>query len=321
MAKDKAEPQKDICSLDTVVSQGAKGQDLSERFNKECPLETRKEVFKQLMSAPDAGISTYGTDVAKQFGNVTIVGDSARRELKDVHAASGESQRVDKPAGKKDSHQQGDRAAASSSRDNGSPGIDDQYTKAYRDAASPQERAKAEAITNAILSGRNISETVNGLGRDEKVRVMAVVKGELMEKHGARAAVSEDAGIDGARSILMQTKEGAKILLTEDKMGLPRDLIVNGKGLTSELGLRTAFGAQDLYDKAGETKGTASTGGGFNLRDALLGTNKLIEGNGPLAKSLRGENLTAQEQAELDNLAKNNRNVIVLKPKGEGTSW
>ena len=35
MARDKAEPQKDVCSLDTVVSQGAKGQDLSDSFNKE----------------------------------------------------------------------------------------------------------------------------------------------------------------------------------------------------------------------------------------------------------------------------------------------
>lgn len=273
------------------------------------------------MSAPDAGISTYGTDVARQFGNVTIIGDSARRELKDVHAASGGPQLLDKAASTRDSRQQVERPAASSSRDKGSPGIDDQYTGAYRDAASPKERATAETIPNAILSGRNISETVNGLGRDEKVRVMAVVKGELMEKHGDRATVSEDAGIDGARSILMHTKEGAKILLTEDKMGLPRDLIVDGKGLTSALGLRTAFGAQDVYDRAGETKGTAAAGGGFNLRDALLGTNKLTEGSGPLAKAMRGEDLTAQEQAELDKLAKNNRNVIVLKPKGEGTSW
>lgn len=319
MARDKAEPQKDVCSLDTVVSQGSKGQDLSDRFNKECPLETRKEVFKQIMSAPDAGISTHGTDVAKQFGNVTIVGDSARRELKDVYAAGAESQSGDKAVARKDSHRQGDKQA--SARDTGAPGLDDQYTRAYRDAASPQERSKAEAITSAILSGRNISETVNALGRDEKVRVMAVVKGELMEKHGARATVSEDAGIDGARSILMHTKAGARILLTEDKMGLPRDLIVNGKGLTSELGLRTALGAQDLYDKVGESKGTAATGGGFNLRDALLGTNKLTDGDGPLAKAMRGENLTAQEQAELDKLAKNNRNVIVLKPRGEGTSW
>ena len=66
---------------------------------------------------------------------------------------------------------------------------------------------------------------------------------------------------------------------------------------------------------------TAATGGGFNLRDSLLGTNKLTDGDGPLAKAMRGENLTAQEQAELDKLAKNNRNVIVLKPRGEGTSW
>lgn len=323
MAKNSAERgNDDVCSVEGL-KQNAGDSNTAARFNQECSLDDRRAVFSQLSSAKDSPQQVYGTQISKMLDGVTITGDSAKRTISSISdgsvapaepmaKASARPERSDKPAVRPNSR-------AEAAQESSTPGIDDPYTKSSRDMASPELREKANKVREAMLSGRNVSEELNGLGRDEKVRLMAVVKDDLIQKNGAKVAVSETPGPDGNRDLMFITNSGARVLLTESKMGVPRDMLVNGKGLTSELGLRTALGAVDIYDKEGEKKGTTDSTGG-SWRDRLLGPS-LLEGKGPLAKLYRGEELSPEESRQLQEMANKPGSKVIIYGSKKAESW
>ena len=94
--------------------------------------------------------------------------------------------------------------------------------------------AKAKTIKEDLLAGKDVSETINNLPRDQKRTVMAVVKGELAESPGTKTAVSQNG--DGSKDIIMTTKDGGKLLISEDFMGSPKDIVVNGMGWRTAMG-------------------------------------------------------------------------------------
>lgn len=310
MGKDKAN---DNCSLDGVVSQAKQGENVAGKFNQECSLTDRKQFFDDLRSKATDSKQEAGTSMSYKLGGLEIVGDTASRKLEGIYGG-GDKHGADAAAGK--TAQKGDHAAAKGrtngdakpqAADKGTPGISDEDNRLLRAWASPDDKAKAKTIKEDLLAGKDVSETINNLPRDQKRTVMAVVKGELAESPGTKTAVSQNG--DGSKDIIMTTKDGGKLLISEDFMGSPKDIVVNG------MGWRTAMGSKDVYNRPGESNQTQSAGSGFNLREALLGKDKLTDGNGPLARAMRGEELSADDQKKLAELSKGGK-LVVYKPRG-----
>jgi len=298
-----ADDSKDVCRVEGVIAGAAKGQDVVNKFNQDCSPAERSAFFNNLQSqGTSTDNSRMGTHAASMLGGFKIEYDSVKRTLDDVHRPGAPNvtpadAHVAGKAGPKAGHDGARKPEAkpqAAEVDHGRRGIDDWYTKASRQNLSPDEKTLAGKVEKALLNGDSVSASLNDLGRDAKVRVMAEVKGHLAEQAGTKVVVSEGDGADGGRSILMETKGGQKILIDESKMGIPRDINVNTGSMLSKL-----TGARDVYDAPGEVKASASSSSGFNLRDALLGKENLTDGNGPLARMLRQEPVSDAEMAEM----------------------
>ncbi|CAN5153343.1 hypothetical protein BH11CYA1_BH11CYA1_16930 [soil metagenome] len=241
----------------------------------------------------------------RPFNGFEIGYDSASRELDSISAPGMQVKAVSAGSesgdGKKHAAPKAADTRGKVEPDTGRPGIDDRYTQASRGSASEDERKTARKITEGILSGDKVSDTINSLDRDAKVRVMAEVKGRLAEQPGAKVSVADGSGADSSRSILIETAKGEKVLITESRMGSPIDIVAKGNGMFSKY-----TGATDVYDRPGETKAESSSG--FNLREKLLGK-PLLEGDGPLARVARGESITEAERADLE------KKRLVYSPK------
>lgn len=302
------ESNKEACNLDGAIRQTAQGKDVSAKFNSECSPEERREFFSNLRERSGAPESKQGTHVSSMLNGFQIDFDSAKRTLDSITPPPGQSrqgsashsaeigdnrrQPVAKPAD----------ARVQAVADTGSPGVDDRNSRATRQNMSYDERQTAKKIGDDLLNGNNVSDAINGLGRDAKVRVMTEIKGHLAEQPGAKVSVSDTAGPDGTRTTVIETAKGQKMLITESNLGIPQDIQFNGGGIKSKV-----FGSSDLYDRPGETK-AESTSSGPSWRDKLLGK-PLIEGDGPLARVARGEPITEAERADLE------KKKLIYSPK------
>lgn len=298
MGKDKAN---DNCSLDAVVNHAKQGENVASKFNQECSLPERQQFFNDLRTKATDSKQESGTSMSYKLNGLEIVGDTASRKLEGIYGAQsqGGDSAVSKAAHKVNAKPQ--------AADKGTPGISDEDNRLLRAWASPDDKAKAKTIKEDLLAGKDVSETINNLPRDQKRSVMAVVKGELADSPGMKTAVSQNS--DGSKDIIMTTKDGGKLLISEDFMGSPKDIVVNG------MGWRTTLGSKDVYNRPGESNQTQTAGSGFNLRDFLLGKEKLSDGNGPLARAMRGEELSAEDQKKLSELSSGGK-LIVYKPRG-----
>lgn len=292
------ESNKEACSLDGAIRQTAQGKDVSAKFNSECSPEERREFFSNLRERSGAPESKSGTHVSSMLNGFQIDFDSAKRTLDHITPPAGQAKHGPSSHAVEvgDSKKQGAAKTADTRTqtvsDTGRPGVDDRDARSTRQNMSYEERQIAKKIGDDLLNGNNISEAINGLGRDAKVRVMTEIKGRLAEQPGAKVDVSNTAGPDGTRSTVIETAKGQKMLITESNLGIPQDIQFNGGGIKSKV-----FGSSDLYDRPGETK-AESTSSGPSWRDKLLGK-PLSEGDGPLARVARGEQVTEAEMAEL----------------------
>lgn len=294
------ESNKEACNLDGAIRQTAQGKDVSAKFNSECSPEERREFFSNLRERSGAPESKSGTHVSSMLNGFQIDFDSAKRTLDHITPPAGQARHESTAAhpretgdGKKQAVAKPADARTQAEPDTGRPGVDDRMSQSTRQNMSYEERQIAKKIGDDLLNGNNISEAINGLGRDAKVRVMTEIKGHLAEQPGAKVDVSNTAGPEGTRSTVIETAKGQKMLITESNLGIPQDIQFNGGGIKSKL-----FGSSDLYDRPGETK-AESTSSGPSWRDKLLGK-PLMEGDGPLARVARGEPITEAERADLE---------------------
>ena len=294
------ESNKEACNLDGAIRQTAQGKDVSAKFNSECSPEERREFFSNLRERSGAPESKQGTHVSSMLNGFQIDFDSVKRTLDHITPPAGQGRHESTVAhpretsdGKRQAVAKPSDARTQAEPDTGRPGVDDRMSQATRQNMSYEERQIAKKIGDDLLNGSNVSDAINGLGRDAKVRVMTEIKGHLAEQPGAKVNVSDTAGPDGTRWVSIETAKGQKMLITESKFGMPQDIQFNGGGIKNKV-----FGSSDLYDRQGETK-TAETSSGPNWRDKLLGK-PLIEGDGPLARVARGESITEAERAELE---------------------
>jgi hypothetical protein len=293
------ESNKEVCSLDGAIRQTAQGKDISAKFNAECSPEDRKQVFADLRAASGSPDSKQGTHVSSMLKGFEIGYDSATSKLDYIAPPAGQakhgpsSHAVEVGDSKKQVAAKTSDTRTQTVPDTGRPGVDDRMSQSTRQNMSYEERQIAKKIGDDLLNGNNVSEAINGLGRDAKVRVMTEIKGHLAEQPGAKVDVSNTAGPDGTRSTVIETAKGQKMLITESNLGIPQDIQFNGGGIKNKV-----FGSSDLYDRPGETK-AESTSSGPSWRDKLLGK-PLIEGDGPLARVARGEPITEAERADLE---------------------
>jgi hypothetical protein len=292
------ENNKESCNLDGAIRQAAQGKDVSAKFNSECSLDERKEFFSNLRERSGAPESKQGTHVSSMLNGFQIDFDSATRKLDGISAPGvqsrhGSAASLEATDSKKHAPVKATESRSVNVADKGTPGVDDQYTQAFRRNLTDDEKKIAKKVGEDLLSGDKVSDTINSLGRDSKVRVMAEVKGHIAEQPGAKVNVSGGDGLDSSRYVSLETAKGQKVLITESSHGIPKDIVTKGNGILDKFS-----GSKDVYDQPGETK-AASSSSGFNLREKLLGK-PLIEGDGPLARVARGESITEAERADLE---------------------
>jgi len=301
----------EVCTPEAVVKQASQGHDVSAKFNTECSPTERREFFQNLQqkgTPTDAQLS--GTHAASMLDGFKINYDSVKRTLDSVETASGKALQSDHGVTAKsaDKPLQTKPAKAAEAVDPGRPGVDDAYSKGMRGALRTEERPVADAIHKKLMNGENISNDINALDRDAKVRVMAEIKGRLAESPGTKVEVSQDSGMDASRYITMKTKDGKQVLFTESTMGLPKDVQFNPGGLGNRLlnggslGNKIFGGAADVYDREGEaaTKNAAKDSGPSwvdKLKGPPIDTTK-----GPLGRYLNQQPMEPGDEAALQKL-------------------
>lgn len=320
MAKD------ETCKIETVANSHTNNE-LAANANafNACGKEERREAIRTLKEIGQASSApTSGTEEAKMLHGVEFVYDSVSAKINSVHSekplpdgtsdrGSGARSAATNHDGKAGKPAHPEAAQKPQPADTGRPGVDDMYARSAREALKPEDKEKANQIVKKILNGEDVSSMLNGLDRDQKRGVLAEAVGQLAEKPGSKVKVSEDGGIDGNRYISIEMGDKTKLLVTESKMGLPRDILVNGSRWNHP---GTWFGANDVYDRPGEPEQkkaaqAAEDAAKPNWRDRLVGPN-LMDGNGPMARLARGEEISA---AEMDDLKKKG---FVYDPKVRG---
>lgn len=301
----------DVCTPEAVVKQASQGHDVSAKFNAECSPAERREFFQ---SVQEKGTPTdsqlKGTHAASMLDGFKINFDSAKRTLDSVETASGKALKVDSLEGAKATEKPAlaKPAKAAEAVDPGRPGVDDIYSKSMRGALRIEERPVADAIHKKLMSGDNISNDINALDRDAKVRVMAEIKGRIAEKPGTKVEVSQDSGTDASRYITMKTADGKQVLFTESNMGLPKDVQFNPGGIGNRL--RNVInqpgqilgGANDLYDREGEAGAkSAARDTGPSWVDKLKGP-PIDTTKGPLGRYLNQQPMEPGDEAALQKL-------------------
>lgn len=301
----------DVCTPEAVVKQASQGHDVSAKFNAECTSSERREFFQNLQqkgTATDAQLS--GTHAASMLDGFKINYDSVKRTLDSVETASGKALKMDSATSTKNADKPAEAkpAKAAEAVDPGRPGVDDSYSKSMRGALRTEERPVADAIHKKLLNGENISNDINALDRDAKVRVMAEIKGRIAEKPGTKVEVSQDSGTDASRYITMKTADGKQVLFTESNMGLPRDVQFNPGGLGNRifnggsLANKAFGGASDVYDREGEAASrSAAKDSGPSWVDRLKGT-PIDTTKGPLGRYLNQQPMEPGDEAALQKL-------------------
>ncbi len=294
------ENNKEACSLDGAIRQASQGNDVSAKFNRECSPDERREFFSNLRERSGAPESKTGTHVSSILNGFQIDFDSAKRTLDGITPPPGQARHEQPVAharetgdGKKHPVSKPADSRTQSEPDTGRPGVDDRNAQWTRSALQQGEREIAKKVADGLLNAEKVSDTINSLGRDAKVRVMAEVKGQIAEQPGTKVKVTDSEGPDSSRYISFETAKGQKVLITESSLGMPQDIVARGNGIVDRI-----TGSTDVYDRPGETK-AESTSTGSNWRDKLLGK-PLLEGDGPLARVARGESITEAERADLE---------------------
>lgn len=307
MADDKA------CKIETVTGSHTNNELVSNAnaFNA-CSREDRRDAIRTLQEIGQPGkASTTGTEASKILNGVEVVYDSVGGKITHVQpekplpdgtpkpARAGQDHPGTDAAGTLDKAHKRETPAKPQPKDTGRPGVDDEDTRLTRQWISPENKTKANEVVKKMLNGDDVSGVLNGANRDDKKAILAEAVGQLAEKPGSKVKVSEDNGIEGNRYISIETADKTKVLVTESKFGSPRDILVNANHWYDP---GKFMGAKDIYDRPGEAEqkkaAEAAGSGGPTWRDKLLGPD-LKDGNGPLARMLRGEDVTAEELADL----------------------
>lgn len=303
----------EVCTPEAVIKQASQGNDVSAKFNAECSPAERREFFQ---SVQERGTPTdsklQGTHAASMLDGFKLNYNSTARTLDSVETASGKPLKVDRGEGTKTTEKPtlAKPGKAAEAVDPGRPGVDDSYARTMRDSLRGNERPVANEIHKKLMNGENISNDVNALDRDAKVRVMAEIKARIAESPGTKVEVSQDGGADGNRYITMKTKDGQQVLFTESKMGLPRDVqfnpgsftnrIFNGGSLVS----KAIGGATDVYDREGEAVATsAARDSGPTWVDRLKGP-PIDTTKGPVGRYLNQQPMEPGDQEVIDELRK-----------------
>ncbi|HNB23634.1 MAG TPA: hypothetical protein PKZ32_14520 [Candidatus Melainabacteria bacterium] len=206
----------------------------------------------------------------------------------------------------------GDRAQGQS-QETAIRNLNDAMTQRVTEFPTADDLQKSQAIAKDILAGKNVTEAINKLGRDERSRIMAMVKTELLKMPGTSVVASENA--DRSQDLVFRTKDGAIVLISEDSYGNPTNIQARGKGWTSALGWRTATGAVSVYENPDAKP--VSPGGGSNPVDYLRRQAHSSEGNGPLARYMRGEELSGEDWKQIEEAARRSGGKInIVKPHG-----
>lgn len=191
--------------------------------------------------------------------------------------------------------------------------LNDAITQRALEFPTAEEIQKTEAIMKDLLAGKNISESINKLGRDERSKIMSMVKNELLKMPGT-AVYAEQNG-DRSQDLVFKTKDGAIVHISEDSYGNPTNIQVRGKGWTSALGWRTAAGAVNVYENRDAKP--ASQSGGSNPIDYLRRQTQVSEGNTPLSRYMRGDELTEDEWKQIEETSRRSGGKItIVRPHG-----
>lgn len=189
------------------------------------------------------------------------------------------------------------------------PHLNDADARRLIQFREPDFHQKADAIKAGILAGKDVSETINKLGRDERTAVMTQVKIDLANTPGTKLMVVT--GEDGSRHLMYTTKDGGKIHISEDSYGQPKDIQVSGNW-------RTLGRAKDIYDRPGENKDTGGGGGSaFNPIEYLQSTTRTEGANGPLTKLRRGDELNEEEWKQLEETARRSGGKLIIYKRSE----
>lgn len=244
----------------------------------------------------------------KLWQNGTGGSDSAARQNSSVAQMLGGLEIVEAKGAKVD---KGDKAGAkpqAAVQDAGIKNLNDADAQLTLHWATFEQQQKAKAIKDEMMSGKDVSEMLNKLSRDERTTVMTIIKSELAKTPGTSVLVTTND--DRSRDLLFVMKGGAKVRISEDTFGQPQDIQVAG------VGWRTSLGAKDVYDRPGENKGTSS-GAGVNPLSYLRGQTQITEGNGPAARLTRGEEISAEDWKQLEEMArKSGGRIYFVKPMG-----
>ena len=245
-------------------------------------------------------LSRSGWQDSGDAGRYFSTDSSGRRSTyEDVQMASASADRTSK--GKP-----GDKSQTAPV-DTGVPYLSDNDARRRVDFSTYEEQQKAKAIKDDIMAGKDVSQALNKLGRDERVQIMTILKNEMVKAPGASVIVHTND--DRSRDILITNKDGSRVRITEDSFGQPKDIQASG------VGWRTALGAKDVYDQAGEVKPTTS-GGSNNPVQLLRREVAPTEGNGPLGRAMRGEELSAEEWKQLEELSRRTGGKIhIIRPR------
>ncbi|MBX9950936.1 MAG: hypothetical protein K2Y39_17325 [Candidatus Obscuribacterales bacterium] len=190
--------------------------------------------------------------------------------------------------------------------------LNDAITQRSLQFPTAEEIQKAEAIMKDLLAGKNISESINKLSRDERSKIMSMVKNELLKIPGT-AVYAEQNG-DRSQDLVFKTKDGAIVHISEDSYGNPTNIQVRGKGWTSALGWRTAAGAVNVYENRDARPASQN---GSNPIDYLRRQTQVTEGNTPLSRYMRGDELTDDEWKQIEETSRRSGGKItIVRPHG-----
>jgi hypothetical protein len=285
--------------VEKAVSEIQQQHSVSDLVNQEMSREDQLAFAKTLWAKGTDTATNSGGEFTKQFGELEITFDTdhGSRIVKDIHNKNSGQNLYDTPAEIRKAQakpETEDKKAKPVIR----PGIDDAITLAICQNASSTDKETAHTITEKLLKGKNISEDLNDLPMQEQKVLMSLVKQELLEKSKGQVNIAQDFDSDpnGTRYVSFETEDGARVLITESKLGAPRDVQVNN-------GLNTWYRAQDLFDRPGDAeKREALEEANRDKRsilEKLAGDKPLSEGSGPMARFLRGDNLSAEEYEQL----------------------
>lgn len=287
---------KDECKIENITSSktAPELQAHISAFNA-CSKEERRAAITELNEAKKAGHSTSGTESSRIINGFEITYDTVGRKITGAYLESGNPL---PPGGGAQSETLTAKTRLNrDAADTGRPGVDDISAQSARDAATDDERKKGQEVAKRLLNGDDVSQLLNDAPRDSRRTIMAVAMGTLADTPGVTVHVQEETDIDGNRYIAIG-KDKVKMLVTESKFGLPRDIQVNTGSLISRFA-----GAYDVYDRPGEAEQKkaakeAEEAAKPNWRDRLVGR-PIAEGNGPMARMLSGDSLSAEELADL----------------------